>query len=110
MLQKLKKKKNDIDKIERQDEEPISKEVVEDIIRLIDVANDCSCYFELCLLLSIGEFKIDSASYAGIKLLNDKKNSDTLVITTKNILLTTDTSIDLINIKNIIFNLKFCGD
>ena len=107
MFAKLMKTK-EIKEIERENIEPIDKETIENIVKLIETAYSVGCEFDLHLELTIGDFCVDSASYNGIKLINNKKDGDKLLIKQKNMLLLNETYIDLENIVHATFNLKLC--
>ena len=105
MLSKFKKSVKDVEKVKN--EEPVSKEDIEALISLINVASETKSDFELCLKLSIGMFKVDYASFDGIKLVTKKNEEDKLLIKHKNMLLSNDTFINIKDINHIRFNLKF---
>ena len=89
--------------------EPVSKKDVEDAIKLINIAHEVGCDFDLQLTLEIGEFCVSADSYTGIKMLNKTKtDGDRLVISYKNALLSNDTIIDLKNILHISLKIEFC--
>ncbi len=107
MLSKIiPKANNENEKIE-ENFEPVDKETIKKVIKLVETAYDVGCDFELCLELSIGEFAINAASYNGIKLIQNKKENDKLLIQYKNMLISNDTFIDLEHIKHINLNLTF---
>lgn len=107
MLEKLKTKKEQIDAIDTEELKPVDKKDVEDVIKLIEIAHATNATFKLKLILSIGEFIVDSDSYDGIKFVNSKKDGDKLLVKYKNLLLSYDTSIELEHIKCIDFSLKY---
>lgn len=102
------KTKEEINKIEEEVKEPVELSVIEDVIDLINVASKVKCAFQLHLTLSIGDFKIDNDNFEEIKLLNkNKKESNKLIITYKDVLLSNQTTIDTENIIHIEFFLKY---
>ena len=102
------KTKEEINKIEEEVKEPVELSAIEDVIDLINVASKVKCAFQLRLTLSIGDFKIDNDNFEEIKLLNkSKKESNKLIITYKDVLLSNQTTIDVENIINIEFFLKY---
>lgn len=89
---------------------PIDKKAMEDLIKLVDVAYETGCHFDLKLDLTIGTFCIDSLEYTGMKLLpKNKKEPDRVTISYSSALLSNDTVINLENIINVTLNLKYCG-
>ena len=107
MLNKFKKTVKTVEKIEQTEQKPVDKKDIEALISLINTAHNIECDFDLCLTLSIGNFKVNSDAFNGIKLISKKNEEEKLLIQHKNMLLSNDTSINLKDIHHIMFNLKF---
>ena len=95
MLAKFKQKAQTIDKIEKENVKPVEKKEIEDAIKLIEVADEIKCDFEICLKLTIDNFVVSSDAFKGIKLVSTKKEGDKLLIKHANLLLLNETYIDL---------------
>lgn len=99
------------------DSVPIEKEKIEHLIKILDVAHEAGCYFDLKLTLTIGKFCIDSFEYTDMKLMKQsKKEKDRIIINYANIitcdddvLMSSSSVIALENIIDIELNLEFHG-
>ena len=90
------------------EKEPVDIKDLEGVIELINVAKEVNCSFTLKLLLEIGEFIVQSDNFKSIKLLKaNKTQSERLVITHTNALITMDTTIEAKHIVGINFTLTF---
>lgn len=108
MLNRFKK---ELKEVEKEVHEPVTKEVIENIVKLIIVAHETQSQFDLTLILSIGEFTISSDSYTNIKILNKNKNEeDRLVISYQNALLSNDTVIEINNIIGYTLNIQYSDE
>ncbi len=102
--------KNDIENEEiTVNTEPVNRKTLENIIQLIDVANKIDCDFYLKLTLVDEEFYVDSESFAGIKIVSNKKEDAKLLIQHYTSLLSHDTYIPMSNIKHAAFNCRCSG-
>lgn len=101
-----------VEKIEEVEEEikPVTKEKMQDMINLIDVAHSVGCFFELEFALPIGVFTVDSASYTGIKFIKKtgKNDVDKVIVSYKDALLSNETAIALKDIMHISLDIEFC--
>lgn len=107
MFKKLMRGETEVEP-KKENRQPVDKEKLEKLVKLVETAYETGCSFELTLELSIGEFFIDSLSYNGIKIINSKKDGDKLLIKQKNMLLSSDNYIELENIIHATFVLKYC--
>lgn len=99
MWKSLKKKKKMIDKAE--EAKPVDKKDIENVIKLVEVAQSVNCYFKICLSFSKDEFMVTSTFFKGIKLINNKKDGDKLLIQYNNTLYANDAYFDLDSIIHI---------
>ncbi len=89
---------------------PIDKKVIEDVIKIVDIAHETGCHFDLKLDLTVGTFCISSSEYTGIKLLQKNKQApDRISISYVNDLLLNETVIHLENIIDVTLKLKYYG-
>lgn len=109
MLEKLKIFENN-DKIEENEStEPIDKEYIEKAIKLVKIAKDIDCDFELYLKLAIHNFSVSNGSFDDIKLVNNKKKTDELLIQYHDMLMFNDVRIPIDNIININLQISYNG-
>ena len=110
MLERFKQKAQAIDEIEEEKAEPIDKKTMEEAIKLIEVAKNIDCDFQVCLKLTIDEFNVNSASFEGIKLTSSKKDGDRVLIQYSNMLFHSDTYISLDKITKVIVKCSYISD
>lgn len=111
MLQRLKRDvlRMAIEESDTQEPEPVAKEDMEKLIKLMHAAHDVGAWFDLELQLPIGNFNIDSNEYTGIKIMpKNKTDKERVIISYQDALLSNDTVIDLENILRISFVMRFC--
>ena len=107
MFKKIRNKKAEMDIIDHTEEIPVTKEELQQLIDIIEVARKIDASFDLVLSLSMGEFHVDSLSFVGIKMINKKDEGKLLIQYKQNMLLLNDTYIDIENIMHIDFTLRF---
>lgn len=89
---------------------PVDKKAIEDAIKIVNVAHETGCHFDLKLDLTVGTFCISSSEYTGIKLLQKNKQApDRISISYVNDLLLNETVIHLENIIDVTLKLKYYG-
>lgn len=110
MLGKFKQKAQMIDEVEEEEAEPIDKKTMEEAIKLIEVANEIGCDFQVCFRLTIDEFTVTSGSFKGIKLISSKKEGDKVLIQYSNMLFSSDTYIDLDKITKVAIKCEYTSD
>lgn len=109
MFQRLKKDMARMEIDESYTQEPVAKEDMEKLIKLMHTAHDVGAWFELELQLPIGSFSVDSDEYTGIKIMpKTKTDKERVTISYKDALLSNDTVIDLENVLGISFVIRFC--
>lgn len=103
--------KKELKEVEKEVREPVAKEVIENIVKLITVAHETNSQFNLTLILPIGEFTLDSDAYTNIKILDkSKKEEDRLVVSYQDALLSSDTIIELSNIVGYTLNIHYSDE
>lgn len=109
MFQRLKKDIARMEIDESYNQEPVAKEDMEKLIKLMHTAHDVGAWFELELQLPIGSFSVDSDEYTGIKIMpKTKTDKERVIISYKDALLSNDTVINLENVLGISFVIRFC--
>lgn len=104
LLSKFTAKKQETTK----DTTPVAVEEIENLIEMIELANKINATFDLCLILRMGGFTVNSAIFKGIKMLKKSKNeSDRIVISYYNNLLSTETTIDAEDIVHVSLEVLF---
>ena len=101
---RIKKTNDTINMVECESNEiiPVTYETMENVIKLIEIANETNSDFSLLLNLSIDSFKIDSDNFKDIKLLKGNKTQpDRVMISSSDVLLTTETTIELQHIAKV---------
>lgn len=77
----------------------ITKDIMSDVVKLLQIAHEINCAFECVFKLSVGEFVINAASFNDIKVVNKTKNSNAkVVVKYSDTLLSNETVIPLENI------------
>lgn len=88
----------------------ITKDIMSDVVKLLQVAYDIKCDFECVFQLSVGEFVINSESFNDIKIINKTKNAGTkVVVKYSDVLLSNETVIPLENILCITCKIVYCN-
>ena len=88
----------------------ITKDIMSDVVKLLQVASDIKCDFECVFKLSVGEFVINSESFNDIKIVNKTKNAGTkVVVKYSDVLLSNETVIPLENILCITCKVLYCN-
>lgn len=107
MFNIFKNKEEELDAISAS---PINKKVIEDAIKIVNVAHETGANFDLKFDLSVGKFSVGESEYTNIKLLpKNKKEADRVMISYTTDLLSHDTVIYLENIINITLKIEYDG-
>lgn len=96
------------DEIETEVEEPVDVAKIEELIKMIDLAQSVNADFKLSIILRIDGFVVDSINFAGIKFVKKTKNEpNKIVISHYNSLLLIDTMINVDDIIHFDLSIKF---
>lgn len=88
--------------------EPVDIAKIEDLIKIIDLAQSINADFELSIILRIDGFTVDSLNFQGINFVKKTKNEpNKIVISHYNSLLLVDTIINTDDIVHFNLNIKF---
>lgn len=111
MLDRIKSKKQRIDVIDEEKNEPIEKEDMVKAIKLIEAAHSIQCEFQLDIHLFGREvFTITSDTFQDIKLNVSKKDGDKVSIQYGDMIFSHDTHIGLNSITNVVVKCKYSSE
>lgn len=86
---------------------PVTMDDVDNLIKLVKLSKSIDCYFSVNLLLSSGNYTIDSNDLVDIKITQGKTQPERLIISTQESLLAIETAINITDIKLIQCNIEY---
>lgn len=82
--------------------EPITYDIAENVVKLIQIAHEINGFFTIYCKLSVGDFEVTAENFQDIKLLKSTKSEpDRIIISLADAMVRTETTIELSNIYEI---------